>query len=108
MMAQQQKRNHMFEACWLNEGTVSEIISSAWERAKLAGIGTTLAGQTNAVLTDLHEWDRETLKSPKKRINKLKKEIEKLSRGPNTFEAWQKMKELQVLVENLLDQEEMI
>ena len=108
MMGLQQKRNRMFEARWLNEETVNEIISSAWEWAKLAGLGPPLSVRTNAVLTDLLDWDRETLKSPKKRINKLKKEIEKLRRVHNTFEARQKMKELQVLVENLLDQEEMI
>ncbi|XP_020197316.1 uncharacterized protein [Aegilops tauschii subsp. strangulata] len=108
LMGQQQNRKRMFEARWLDEGTVNEIINSAWERAKLAGLGPSLADRTKAVLNDLHEWDRETLKSPKKRINKLKKDLKKVRRGPNTAESRQKMKDIQVLIENLLDQEEHI
>ncbi|XP_073355253.1 uncharacterized protein [Aegilops tauschii subsp. strangulata] len=108
LMRQQQNRKRMFEARCLDEGTVNEIINSAWERAKLVGLGPSLADRTKAVLNDLHEWDRETLKSPKKRINKLKKDLEKIRRGPNTIEVQQKMEDIQVLIENLLDQEELI
>ena len=85
---EQQPRNHkrMFEARWLNEETVNEIINSTWERAKLAGLGPSLAVRTRSVLKDLHEWDQEILKSPKKMIHKLRKDLEKLKRRPNTSE----------------------
>ena len=63
----------MFEARWLSESTVDEIVKSAWERAKLAGIGPSLASRTKSVKDDMFIWDRE-------RINKLKKELEKLRR----------------------------
>ena len=62
-----------FETKWLKEETVSEIVKTSWEKAKLAGIGPTLADRTRAVHADLHSWDREILKGPKQSINKLKK-----------------------------------
>lgn len=54
---------------------------------------------------ELHEWDREVLMQPKKRINKLKKELEKLKRGLIHVESRSRQKEVQILIENLLDQE---
>ena len=59
-----------FEARWLSQSTVDEIVHTAWERAKLAGAGPSLADRTKSVKDDLHKWDRDTLKGPKKRINK--------------------------------------
>ena len=95
-----------FEAKWLKEDTVEEIVKTAWEKAKLAGIGPSLAARTRAVHDDLHSWDRITLKGPKRRISKLKKELEKLRRGPMNAESRSRQKEVLVLIENLLDQEE--
>lgn len=95
-----------FEARWLQEETVSTIVTSAWNKAKLAGQGPTLADRTKAVLVDMHDWDRDVLKAPKKRINKLKKEVEKLKRGSNSLDSRARQKEIQALIENLLDQEE--
>lgn len=96
-----------FEAKWLQEETVEEIVKSAWERAKLAGIGPSLADRTRAVHADLHAWDRNTLKGPKKRISKLKRELEKLKAGPLNSDTRSRQKEVQVLLENILDQEEL-
>lgn len=96
-----------FEARWVQEETVNEIVKSAWDRAKAAGIGPSLADRTKAVHADLHDWDRNVLKSPKKRIRKLKKELEKLRLGPNTLESRARLREVQVLLENLMDQEEL-
>jgi hypothetical protein len=62
-----------FEARWLAEESVNEIVKTAWEKAKLLGIAPSLAQRTNAVHSSLHEWDRTTLKGPKKIIAKLKK-----------------------------------
>lgn len=70
-MFQPPKRSvKFFEARWLKEETVGEIVKASWEKAKLAGISPTLAERTRAVHADLHSWDRETLKGPKRRINK--------------------------------------
>ena len=73
VMGQKQRGERRFEARWLSESTVDEIVKSAWERAKLAGIGPSLASRTKSVKDDMFIWDRDTLKGPKKRINKLKK-----------------------------------
>ena len=54
-----------FEARWLQEETVNEIVKTAWKRAKLAGIGPSLADRTRAVHADLHQWDKEILGGPK-------------------------------------------
>jgi hypothetical protein len=54
----------------------------------------------------LHEWDRKELKGPKKRIEKLKKELEQLKKGMMSPESRGRQKEIQVLIENLLEQEE--
>ena len=92
-----------FEARWLKEETLTEIVKASWERAKLAGIGPSLADRTRAVHADLHTWDRVTLKGPKRRINKLKKELERLRRGPLNTESRCRQKEIIVVIENLLD-----
>ena len=83
----QEGRVKQFEARWLKEETVTEIVKASWEKANLAGIGPSLADRTRAVHADLHTWDRETLKGPKVRIRKLKKELERLRRGPSNTES---------------------
>lgn len=55
---------------------------------------------------DLHSWDRDILKGPKKRISKLKKGQERLKCGPISGECRSRQKEILVLIENLLEQEE--
>lgn len=54
---------------------------------------------------DLHSWDRDTL-GPKGRINISNKELEKLRIGPINAEPCSWQKEILVLIENLMDQEE--
>lgn len=81
---QQPRGERKFKARWLNETTVDEIVPTAWDRAKLTRVGTSLGDQTKVVKDDLFQWDRDTLKWPKKRINRLKKEMEKLRREPLT------------------------
>ena len=53
-----------FEARWLKEETVTEIVKASWERAKLAGISPSLADRMRVVHADLHTWGRVTLKGP--------------------------------------------
>lgn len=82
---------------------MEEIVKLAWQRASTAGVGPSLATRTKAVKDELDQWDREVLKGPKKRINKLKKKLEKLKRGQLTCDSRKEMKEIQTVIENLLD-----
>jgi hypothetical protein len=66
-MGQKPSGERKFEARWLSEATVHEIVQSAYDRAKMAGIGPSLADRTKAVKDDLYRWDRDTLKGPKKK-----------------------------------------
>uniref|UniRef100_A0A8R7RBD3 Endonuclease/exonuclease/phosphatase domain-containing protein n=1 Tax=Triticum urartu TaxID=4572 RepID=A0A8R7RBD3_TRIUA len=103
---QPRSRMKQFEARWLKEETVEEIVHTAWGKGKIQGIGPSLAERTRAMNVDLHIWDRDILIGPKKRINKLKKELEKLRRGPINAESQARQKEILVTIENLLEQEE--
>ena len=53
-----------FEARWLKEETVEEIVQLAWTRASSLGHGPKLMEKANAVHADLYTWDREVLKKP--------------------------------------------
>jgi hypothetical protein len=77
-----------FEARWLAEESVNEIVNTAWEKAKLRGLAPTLATRTKTVHMDLHEWDRTTLKGPTKHIEKLKKELEQLKKEAMSTEPF--------------------
>jgi hypothetical protein len=72
-----------FEARWLQEDTV-EMIKTAWARVKAQGEGPSFLEKVNDVHEELHKWEREVLKVPAKRISKLKRELERLKRGPMT------------------------
>jgi hypothetical protein len=70
-----------FEARWLQEDTVEEMIKAAWARAKAQGEGPSFAEKVNDVHDELHKWDKEVLKSPMKRMKDLQRELECLRRG---------------------------
>ena len=55
---------------------------------------------------ELHKWDRDVLKAPGKRISDLKKELERLKRGPMTEANTESQKEIMVRLELMLEQEE--
>jgi hypothetical protein len=76
--------NKRFEARWLQEDTVEEMIKAAWARAKARGEGLSFSEKVNDVHEELHKWDREVLKAPAKRISDLNKELERLKRGSMT------------------------
>jgi hypothetical protein len=63
-------RPRRFEARWLKEETVEEIVQVAWARAAAQGNGPSLMAMVNAVHDDLHAWDREILKKPVHRMKK--------------------------------------
>lgn len=95
-----------FEARWFKEETVEEIVNVAWARAAAQGSGSKLMAKVNAVHNDLHSWDWEVLKKPAHRMKKLKRELERLRRGPLTDESLAAQKEVLLRLELLLEQEE--
>lgn len=95
-----------FEVRWLQEDTVEEMIKAAWARAKSRGEGPSFAEKVNDVHEELHKWDKEVLKAPVKRIADLKKELERLKRGPMTDANTETQKEIMVRLELMLEQEE--
>lgn len=94
-----------FEGRWLKEETVEEVVRTAWQRASLLGLGP-FKQKVDSVHEELHKWDRETLKRAQKRMAKLKKELEELRRGLATDVALDRQKEILLVIENLLEQEE--
>jgi hypothetical protein len=62
-------RVKQFEARWLKEETVEETMRTAWEKAKMPGIGSSLAERTRAVKADLHTWDHDILSSEDQKNN---------------------------------------
>lgn len=59
-------------------------VSEAWSRMSATA---TLADRMAAVHKELHEWDRKVLKSPQRRLKKLKEELKTLRLGPLTDES---------------------
>ena len=104
--AQGGRRKKQFEARWLQEDTVEEMIKVAWARAKARGEGLTFLEKVNDVHEELHVWDKEVLKRPEKRMAELKRELERLRRGPMTEANSESQKELMVRLELMLEQEE--
>lgn len=96
-----------FEARWLMEETVDAVVQGAWDRAKLCGQSPTLADRTKAVHAELHVWDREVLKAPKKRLKNLKKQLENVRHQERSPDVIWKQKELQLKIDLLMEQEEM-
>ena len=61
-------RVKQFEARWLKEETVMEIVRTSWDKAKMLGIGPSLADRTRAVHANLQTWDHDILKGAKKEL----------------------------------------
>ena len=95
-----------FEARWLQEDTVEEMIKAAWARARVRGEAPTLSEKVRDVHEELHKWDKEVLKKPKKGIYELKRDLERLRRGPMTEANAESQKEIMVRLEIMLEQEE--
>ena len=98
-----QATNH-FEARWLQEPTVEEVVNSAWNKAKCST--RTMMQALEQVHGDLQRWDRKVFRKPRKRIEKLKGELEELRRGPMTDEALERQRQILVMLEDLFEQEE--
>jgi hypothetical protein len=70
-----QKGPLKFEARWLCEESVEQIIQTAWDRAKLLHAEASLSEHTQDVHDALHQWDKDVLKGPRKRLRELQKEL---------------------------------
>lgn len=99
------KYDRRFEARWLEEETVEEIVKTAWQKAVHRGLCPTVKDKMDSVHRDLHDWDRRVLKGPCSRLRKAQQKLEVLMRAPYTDDVRAKQKDLSVLIENLLDQE---
>ncbi|XP_021321426.1 uncharacterized protein LOC110437330 [Sorghum bicolor] len=95
-----------FEAKWLKEETVQEVVQTAWARASAQGQGGLLMSKLNQVQSELHEWDRKVLKKPVQRMKKLRRKLEELKKGEQTVEAVNAQKEILLQIELQLEQEE--
>jgi hypothetical protein len=99
-------RKKRFEARWLQEDTVEEMIKATWARASARGEGPSFLDKVREVHEDLHKWDKDVLKNPVKRMADLKRDLERLRRGPMTDANMASQKEIMVRLELMLEQEE--
>ena len=84
---------------------MEEMIKVAWARASARGEGPTFREKVREVHDDLHKWDKEVLKNPTKRMLDLKRDLERLRRGPMTDANIASQKEIMVRLELMLEQE---
>lgn len=56
--AQRPSYGRKFEAKWLAEETVEEILKKAWQKAIHRGLCPTVKSKLDSVRKDLHVWDR--------------------------------------------------
>jgi hypothetical protein len=61
-----------FEARWLMEDEVEDMVRASWERAKQKGEDPSLMEKCNDVHSELHCWDKEVLKAPNRKLKELK------------------------------------
>jgi hypothetical protein len=96
-----------FEARWLQEDAVEEMVKAAWERAKARGEEISLKQKVDDVHSELHVWDKTVLKAPARRLKELKRDLEQLRRGPMNDTTLAAQREIQLQIENTLEKEEM-
>ena len=94
-----------FEARWLKEETVEEVVQTAWARARAQGQAPNFMMKANKVHEYFHKWDHDVLKQLVHRIKNLKRELEKLRRGLMTDESIAAQKEVLLRLELMLEQE---
>lgn len=92
-----------FEVRWLQEENIMQLVTDAWEHTDPAA---SLSVRTAAVHAAMHDWDRENLKAPHRRLKELKAELEQLRLGPLTDEAVDRQRQLLIEIEENLEKEE--
>ena len=94
-----------FEARWLKEDAFHEVVEGAWEASNYQVQTNGLAGRLSMVHERLHNWDRNVLKSPQRKLKNAKNELESLTRREISEENIAREKELAAEIEKLLLQE---
>ena len=59
--------SHKFEARWLAEEAVEEVVKTAWLKAVTRGLCPKASDKLAAVHKELHTWDHKVLKGPRHR-----------------------------------------
>jgi hypothetical protein len=95
-----------FEAHWLQEDAVEEMVKAAWERAKARGEEPSLMQKVNDVHSEMHTWDKKTLKALARRLKELKRDLEQLRRGPMNDTTLAAQRDIQLQIEITLEKEE--
>ncbi|KAE8785544.1 hypothetical protein D1007_40706 [Hordeum vulgare] len=93
-----------FEAKWLLEDDCDGIMENAWEKATDPAIKNRLAD----VMGALNNWNREVLGDLRKRIKKLKSELEAIRREPISDHQVRKEQTLIFKLERLEQQENLV
>ena len=65
-----------FEAYWLAEETIEEIVKTVWLKALQRGLRPT--AKLESVHRDMHLWDHRVLKEPCARLRRAQNELEDL------------------------------
>ena len=100
---EQRGRIKQFEASWLQEEDVVQLVSEAWERTDPTA---SIAVRTAAVHQEMHVWDREILKAPHRRLKDLKVDLEALCSGPLSEEGADRQRQILMEIEENLEKEE--
>jgi hypothetical protein len=100
------ERPKRFEARWLHEDAVEDMVRAAWERAKMRGDEQTLKQKVDDVHSEMHVWDKTILKAPARRLKELKQDLEQLRRGPMNDIALADQRDIQLKIEEMLEKEE--
>jgi hypothetical protein len=79
--ANRRDRGFHFEASWLREENCAKVVEDAWVEGDAWGNGS-VADKLKSVAESLHSWNTNVLGDLKKRIKKLKKELEACRRLP--------------------------
>jgi hypothetical protein len=95
-----------FEAKWLRDKNLREVVQNAWNGASHVIPEGNVLGRLSHLHGALHDWDNSVLKAPKKRLWRAQREFEKAVSGIISDESEAKAKEIADLIEMLLEQEE--
>ena len=102
----QRQSPRRFEAKWLQEKDVRDVVQKAWQDAAVASSHGGVLNRLGHMHKVLHDWDRNILKSPKHRLRKAQRAMDTAMNGPMNSENESVAKEMADLIEMLLEQEE--
>lgn len=83
-----------FEARWLKEAGFNDVVQGAWDLSAHHVQNSSLAGRLAMVHDRLHRWDKFELKSSKRKLNTVRRELEEIARAELSHENIRKEMEL--------------